>query len=156
MEGDKKKPQLFAGRRRIGPQSTILLAFIALAIGYFSSNSLAYWLGSGGEARRDFQTMNTYARIVIPSRSGASIPAEQVADLAEAAVRQVNDLMGPYGEHSDVRRLNSVGRNQWISVNPLTWRVVMEALRWHRLSNGAFDPTIWPVKALFNLEQSAP
>jgi thiamine biosynthesis lipoprotein len=77
-----------------------------------------------------------------------------LADLAEKAVREVDALMSPFGGDSDVRRLNGAPAGVWVEVNPLTWRVVMEALRWHRLSEGAFDPTIGPVKGLFQFNRT--
>ncbi|MDR1519745.1 MAG: FAD:protein FMN transferase [Planctomycetota bacterium] len=124
-----------------------VLALLALALGWF-------WRGDDAGAVREFEVMRTYARIAIPAGSGSHLPASDLADLAEKAVREVDALMSPFGGDSDVRRLNEAPAGAWVEVNPLTWRVVMEALRWHRLSEGAFDPTIGPVKGLFQFNRT--
>lgn len=133
---------------------TLLLSFAALLLGYSLSNlGRSWWRGKGAVAR-DFETMNTYGRITIPENSGATDSTEEIAALAEGMVQRVNALMSPFGERSDIKRLNDAPAGQWVEVDPLTWRVVMEALRWNRLSGGAFDPTIGPVKRLFTFDGS--
>ncbi len=145
---DKRPPPGRAGQMN----RTVLLCFAALLAGYLLSGAARRWLAGSGPAERQFETMSTRGRILVPRGSGAAAPAA-AAEAAENAVREVNDRMGPFGPASDVRRLNEAGAGEWVAVHPLTWTVVMEALRWHRLSGGAFDPTIGPVKRLFRFEQ---
>jgi Membrane-associated lipoprotein involved in thiamine biosynthesis len=102
---------------------------------------------------RRFFVMNTEATITIPAEHGSRLSAEQLADIAEEAVREVNRLMSPVGEDSDVVRFNNAESGTWVTVSPSTWTVVMEGLRWHRLSGGAFDPTIGPLKRLFTFDR---
>lgn len=131
-----------------------VLFLLAAMAGYYLSEQMGWRLWRDGEVSREFETMRTYARILIPAGSGARVSGKEAADAAEAAVRRVNDLMGPHGDLSDVARLNASPAGVWVEVDPLTWRVVMEALRWNRLSGGAFDPTIGPIKSLFKFDQS--
>lgn len=141
------------GGPRLKPVRILFLALLAGIAGYYLSNWAArYWRDSAG-AVREFPVMNTYARITIPTASGSGESPSDLADAAEAAIRRVNDLMSPFGDASDIRRLNESPAKTWLEVDPLTWRVVMEALRWHRLSGGAFDPTIGPIKHLFRFDQ---
>lgn len=156
---DKNQPE-GAGQQQRPPlrdparlNRTVLLCIIALMAGYFLSGRLGKALGKQGAAERNFETMNTFGRILVPEGSGSDMEPEELAKLAEEAVRQINTLMSPFGEGSDVRRLNAAKANEWVEVHPLTWNVVMEALRWHRLSGGAFDPTIGPIKRLFTFDQ---
>ncbi len=137
-------------RPRQGPGRTLVLILVAGIAGYvFAGHGFRWlWRDSAG-VRHNFETMRTYARITIPDGEGESISPADIARLAEQAVQEVNALMGPVGEYSDIRTLNSAGKNRWVEVHPRTWAVVMEALRWHRLTNGAFDPTIGPLKRLF-------
>jgi thiamine biosynthesis lipoprotein len=123
-----------------------------MAIGYFVASGRSG--RSGEDVTREFEVMRTRARLFIPAGSGSSLAPSELADLAEAAIREIDRLMSPVGEDSDIRRLNSISSGVWIEVHPLTWRVVMEALRWHRLTGGAFDPTIGPVKRLFKFDRS--
>lgn len=136
-------------RRAGGGRSTLFLALAAGLVGYFLS---VRWFGEDmGAVDRSFQVMNTRARVVVPEGTSNVSPA-RLADMAEAAIREVDRLMGPFGEESDVRRLNEAAAGEWVEVSPATWTVVMDALRWHRLSGGAFDPTIGPVKRLFRFD----
>jgi thiamine biosynthesis lipoprotein len=88
----------------------------------------------------------------IPSASGSAKPPNELADLAEQAIRRADRLLGPNGGESDVRRLNQAQPGEWVEVDPLTMEVVGEALKWHRLTDGVFDPTIGPIKSLFRFE----
>ena len=143
-----------AGRPRLNVNRTIMMSALAMLVGYFlASRGMWLWQDGSGVVH-EFETMNTYARITIPKRSGSPLPPSELAALAEKAVREVNDLMSPFGERSDVKRLNETAAGKWLEVSPLTWRVVMEALRWHRLSGGAFDPTIGPIKRLFVFDRT--
>lgn len=139
--------------RRAGLNRTLLLALAAMLFGYLIAGRMDWLWRDTGEVKRDFEVMRTFARITIPAGNGSSESTTALADLAERAVREVNDLMGPRGERSDIRRLNASPAGTWVEVNPITWAVVMEALRWNRLSGGAFDPTIGPVKGMFTFDQ---
>ena len=138
--------------RRFPRRPLLLLPILAMVIGYFVASGR---FGRGGEdVVCEFEVMRTRARLLIPADSGSGLAPSEVAELAEAAIREIDRLMSPMGEDSDIRRLNSAPAGVWIEVHPLTWRVVMEALRWHRLTGGAFDPTIGPVKRLFQFDRS--
>ncbi len=143
-------PEQERGRPRQSVGKMFFLVIIAAVLGYAVAGGFpSFWRDSAG-VRHDFETMRTYARITIPDGEGVRLSPRDIALLAEAAVQEVSELMGPFGERSDIRRLNQSPKNTWIRVNPLTWKVVMEALRWNRLTEGAFDPTIGPIKRLFN------
>ena len=142
-------------KRRPRSATIMFMSLGAVVAGYYLAFGAAggLWRNGAGEVR-EFETMRTRSRITIPADSGSELPPSELADLAEKAIREVDALMSPRGEHSDVRRLNSSPAGIWVEVNPITWKAVMEALRWHRLSGGAFDPTIGPVKRLFNFNQA--
>ncbi len=144
-------PKFEGGQYRRSFGRTLIIAAFAMMLGYYFSSAGTGWFSSGPVVR-NFETMNTYGRITLPEKSGVTIDPELAAAEAEAAVARVNTLMSPFGDDSDVKRLNDAPAGTWVSVDPLTWRVVMEALRWHRLSGGAFDPTIGPVKRLFTFD----
>lgn len=140
-------------RRGAVSAAPFLIMTVALVVYVFVIRPGTLWRDNSG-VTRDFQVMNTYARITVPEPGGSGLTPAELADLAEQAVREVDRLMSPFGEGSDVRRLNETPAGVWIEVHPLTWHVVLEALRWHRLTDGAFDPTIGPLKRLFVFDQS--
>ncbi len=93
--------------------------------------------------------MHTTARITIVPSMGMKLGVEESAELALAAVRAVENRMNAFDPESDVGRLNGAPAGAWVSVDPLTWRVVMEALRFHCLTDGAFDATVGPLMGLY-------
>lgn len=140
-------------RPRGGVNRTIGIAVAAMLAGYLAASNIGSLWKDRHAVERRFETMNTQARIVIPEGSGVAGSSADAADRAEEAIRRVDGLMSPFGETSDVKRLNDSPAGVWVEVHPLTWTVVMEALRWHRLSGGAFDPTIGPIKRLFRFNR---
>ena len=140
-------------RNALSRSLTFTLMFLLLAYVFLGGRNGSLWKDTS-PVTRDFEVMNTYARIIIPKGGSTGLTPGELADLAEGAVREIDRLMSPFGEHSDIRRLNETPADVWVEVNPLTWTVVMEALRWHRLSGGAFDPTIGPVKRLFVFDRT--
>jgi thiamine biosynthesis lipoprotein len=131
----------------------LVMCLTAMAVGYFMSGWTKRLFADSEPSDRRFETMATYGRIFVPRASGTAESPSVAAEAAETAVKEVNDLMSPFGEASDIRRLNETPAGEWVEVSPHTWNVVMEALRWNRLSGGAFDPTIGPLKKLFTFEQ---
>ena len=124
----------------------VLILYVALR------DRLPGWmrLFSGASPRTVHATvMHTTARITIVPSVGMELGVEESAALALAAVRAVEDRMNAFDPESDVGRLNRAPVGAWVSVDPLTWRVVMEALRFHRLTDGAFDATVGPLMALY-------
>lgn len=152
-EPDHKKPDVSRWVRG-GGNRTLTVVIAAMLLGYLLAGWGRTWFRDNKEAERHFETMNTYARIRVLPGDGLTATPAKIAELAEEAVQRVAALMSPVGDASDVTKLNSANPGEWVSVDPLTWHVVMEAIRWHRLSNGAFDPTIGPVKKLFRFEQN--
>lgn len=102
--------------------------------------------------KRVFDAMHTRIEIIIPGESGSRRSPQELADVAEAAVRKCDLLFNPFGEGSDIRKLNEAGAGCWVKVDPLTIILTREALKWHQVSAGVFDPTIGPLKRLFKFE----
>ncbi|MDR3210384.1 MAG: FAD:protein FMN transferase [Planctomycetota bacterium] len=131
----------------------LLPILAAVLIGYFLARQVNGWRIQSDGAERQFSVMNTYARITIPPGHGSEKAAEELANLAEDAIRDVDRRMRPSGDASEIGRLNASDPGEWLDVSPATWTVVMESLRWHRLTDGAFDPTIGPIKRLFRFDK---
>lgn len=154
-DGNPKKTHQVRG----GAHRTLAFIIAAVLAGYLIAGWARTRFRDTRDAERHFETMNTYARIrVLPGPSLTDSP-EKLAELAENTVKRVAELMAPVADPSDpdasdVVKLNNAPPGEWVAVNPLTWTVVMESLRWHRLTNGAFDPTIGPIKRLFRFEQT--
>lgn len=87
--------------------------------------------------------------IVMADDSSLEVEPEEAMRRAVAAARQVNDLMSPYREDSEISRFNNAAVGEKVVLSPSTWMVVLEALRYHRLSSGAFDVTVAPLIKLY-------
>lgn len=96
-----------------------------------------------------FPAMHAVVEITIPVANGSDFSPEQLATQAEAIIHRAETLLSPKGVGSDVCRLNDISSGEWLEVDPMTMRIVREALRWHTLTGGLFDPTIGPLKKLF-------
>ena len=63
---------------------------------------------------------------------------------AWAVLREADSQLDPYRTGSELWRLNHA-RGHWVRVSPLLYGCLREALAVARQSNGAFDPTVWPL-----------
>ena len=96
------------------------------------------------------QTMGTYYTLQFKpeSKSIEDLPTEIEQRLAE-----LNQNLSTYLDDSDLTTLNrSVGR-RCFNVTQDTLTVVSEALRIHKLSNGAFDPGLGPLIELWGFDK---
>ncbi|MDR1040366.1 MAG: FAD:protein FMN transferase [Deltaproteobacteria bacterium] len=108
-----------------------------------------------------FKAMTTEAHVVLPTSpstsaaasGAASLPSpEEFFDLAREAVLEVERLMSPRGEDSDVARFNRSAAGEWVPVSPLTLAVLEECARGYAYSGGGFDPTVGALKGLFSFQ----
>ncbi|MDR1545830.1 MAG: FAD:protein FMN transferase [Deltaproteobacteria bacterium] len=102
--------------------------------------------------RRIFEAMRATVDLQIPDDSGSSLGAQELANVAEAAVRKTDRLLAPLAEDSDVGRFNRAPENQWVVVDSLTMTATREAARWNQATDGLFEPTIESFKRLYRFE----
>ncbi len=107
--------------------------------------SLRYAFDRAPVTRTLDPVMTTRATVTVVPNAGMRVSREEAAERALAAIERVAELMGPAGEKSDIRRFNEAAPGEWVAVDPLTWRVLEEARRFHILSGGAFDITVGPL-----------
>ena len=66
-----------------------------------------------------------------------------------AAIRQADEILSHYRAESDLMRLNRSASQGTVTVDRDLYRVLEEALRFARLSEGAFDVTVGPLVRLW-------
>ncbi|WKE64887.1 FAD:protein FMN transferase [Gallaecimonas kandeliae] len=82
---------------------------------------------------------------------GGGLPAPQDVKAAiDARLVQVNNQMSHYQPDSELSRFNKSSSTQPFPVSPATAKVIGEALRIGKLSEGAYDVTIGPVVNLWS------
>lgn len=97
-----------------------------------------------------------HVTFVIP-RDLAGTPQE-CFDAALSATKRAEKLLSFYDPQSDVSRVNTAPAGTLVSVDPLTWQTLMEALRFCYVSGGAFDPATGSITRLYkwgNREEKA-
>ena len=92
---------------------------------------------------RAWPVMGTVFTVTVWGRDTTAMLAAVHA--ARDSVRLVDSLMSTYRAESDISRLNAGAGGRAIRVSPQTIRVLLQARRYHRLSGGAFDPTVGPL-----------
>lgn len=129
-----------------------LIIGCTLALAAFGNPARLYGLLAQGRYQDQIRVMGTSAHIVIePGSSMTNTPAQAASDAFDA-MRRVEALMSPYNPKSDIARLNAASAGTWVAVDPETWTVVMDALRLHRLTNGAYDITVGPLLELYKFK----
>ena len=84
--------------------------------------------------------------------------AQRALAAAFAAADSVAHLVVPNFEGSEVRAINDAAGKHPVAVSPWTERIVLATVRWAERTNGAFEPTIGPLAALwgFGVEVDRP
>ncbi len=123
---------------------SLILFLIALACTLGCSPS------SSAPTQREQYLMGTSVSISI---SGVHRDeANRAADLAFREIRRIQEMMSTFLPESEVSQINRSAGGSWTSVHPELLTVVREALRYGRLSDGAFDITYKPLSGLWSFE----
>jgi len=99
------------------------------------------------------ETMGTTYTVKL-ARLPAGASAAQLKRSVDDALREVNRQMSTYDPNSELSRWNAGGED-WCPVSEDTARVVAEALRISRLTDGAFDVTVGPLVRLWRFGPGA-
>lgn len=103
--------------------------------------------------RRTFPVMGTLGEIAVPARHEASARAAIGAAIRELA--RVEGLMTRFRPDSDVGRLLASPPGTPVAVAPETAEVVRDALAWAAATDGAFDPALGRLTALWDPREGA-
>ena len=104
-----------------------------------------------GRWRLSFETMGTDANVLLAA-SHAEAAQQMTADVIPQ-VERVNALMSTYKPDSEISRLNAAGADEPVALSPPTMTVLREAIRFSRLTDGAFDVTYSPLRDLWRAAQ---
>lgn len=86
---------------------------------------------------------------------GTSVSGAEAARLAVAAVRDAESALSRYREDSDISRLSDAPTGEPVAVGEHAWRTLLESARVHRLSGGAFDPSVAPLLDIYEFPSAA-
>jgi FAD:protein FMN transferase len=77
---------------------------------------------------------------------------EKLIQKAFAEARRVEKIMESVQGDGELRRLNKRGLESWVAISPELSMVIRESYGYFKISDGAFDPTIAPVKWLWDFD----
>ena len=91
----------------------------------------------------------------LPAGDPAPAPAELAAEI-RALLAALDARLSGWRDDSELSRFNASASTQWWAVSKDTASVVATALRVHARSQGAFDPTVAPLVALWGFGAAVP
>ncbi|MBM4026225.1 MAG: FAD:protein FMN transferase [Planctomycetes bacterium] len=91
--------------------------------------------------------MGTFSRVIViaPSQSAAQRCIEAAFDVQD----RVESLMSYHREDSELSKINRYAAERPVPVSDWMFEVLQEAVRFHELSEGAFDVTVGPLMDLW-------
>lgn len=103
--------------------------------------------------RRSFPVMGTVGEIAVPTRHEAG--ARAAIDAAVGELARIESLMTRFRTDSDVGRVAASAPGRAVAVSPETAEVVRDALAWAAETEGAFDPALGRLTALWDPRDGA-
>ncbi|WP_448535358.1 FAD:protein FMN transferase [Pseudothermotoga sp.] len=94
-------------------------------------------------------TLGTYCRIVVSSKKGSKVLAQVMFNELERVYKKYN----PNDPSSVVSKINN--SNDWIDIDEETFVLLDAAVRFSRLTDGAFDPTLGELIRLWGFDKIA-
>ncbi len=91
--------------------------------------------------------MGTFSRVVVIARTERA--ANACIQAAFDVQDRVNALMSYQREDSELNQVNRRAFDEPVAVDPMTFEVLQQAVRFSRLSDGAFDVTVGPLMDLW-------
>lgn len=99
-------------------------------------------------------TMGTYYSIKLIKQEGLPAATEIQAEI-DRRLELVNDQMSTYRKHSELSQFNQQTTNEPFPVSADTAKVVKEAIRLSKLTDGALDVTVGPIVNLWSFGPEA-
>ncbi len=154
MQQHNGTPDINAGQgnRLLWLAVALISALAAYVLVRNYAPDLGVFSGASGPYSAEERVMHTAAHIVVIPGGGMKVSVKEAAQGAFDAMRRVERLMNAHDPGSDIGKLNSAPAGRMVAVDPLTWTVMLEALRFNRLTDGAFDVTIGPLKNLYSFQ----
>lgn len=100
------------------------------------------------DGRYEFSEVHMGMPVRLVLYAGGEAQARQAASSAFARVRALDGMLSDYRVDSEVRRL-AARSGEWVPVSEDLMAVVTRAVEIARVTDGAFDPTVGPLVALW-------
>lgn len=118
-------------------------AGIAVAIPSFATPACSENKLKRGKSTR--LAMGTIVTVILLYKPGTDY--DKIMDAAFNEIKRLSGIMNHYDEHSEISRLNREGFLE--NADPQLLEVIKSALKYNKLTKGAFDITIFPIIELY-------
>ncbi|GFZ32741.1 FAD:protein FMN transferase [Clostridium zeae] len=122
----------------LGILSILIIAVIIIVIFITGDN------GNGTIIR------NSYGLGTIVHLRATGKGAEKAITEAITRINDIDDKMSAFKESSDIKRINAKAGNSYELVSKDTYEVIEKAVKYSKVLEGTFDPTIRPLVELWN------
>ena len=99
-----------------------------------------------------FPIMSTRATVTLIDPDSREI--ERGFRAARTAMEKVVKLCNYFDPESELGKLNASAAEGPFRCSPQLWEILQECRRYHRISNGAFDPTIRPLMKVWGFRRA--
>ncbi len=127
---------------RLRSHGIALLRLIFIPLLFFASSCQAN-RGPAYEERADI--MGTVFTITIDGPGDHKRAAQAAFD----EIRRIDRLMSTYKDDSEISEVNRLACKAPVSVGPNFWNVVTACRLYSNMSNGSFDPTVYPLMKMW-------
>ncbi|WP_448531641.1 FAD:protein FMN transferase [Pseudothermotoga sp.] len=121
--------------------SLVVVLLIVFLTSFFKAPPSYYEMGGF--------TLGTYCRIVVSSKKGSKVLAQVMFNELERVYKKYN----PNDPSSVVSKINN--SNDWIDIDEETFVLLDAAVRFSRLTDGAFDPALGELIRLWGFDKIA-
>lgn len=97
--------------------------------------------------------LGTMMNIAIIDDGTLKREADAIISEAAAKVKDLEEKMSVFIEESEISRFNQLAAGEEMALSPESWYVIAEAIRYNKLSDGAFDITVLPLIHLYKFNR---
>ncbi|HEY1046048.1 MAG TPA: FAD:protein FMN transferase [Bacteroidia bacterium] len=84
----------------------------------------------------------------------SEIQADYYFNLAVNEIQRIENLLSEFKHDSDTSRINSASKEQSIEISKETYQLLTRCKNLHRMTFGFFDPTVKPLKSIYNFKNN--
>ncbi|NQY74226.1 MAG: FAD:protein FMN transferase [Candidatus Margulisbacteria bacterium] len=100
------------------------------------------------------QTMGTIYHVTLVNIS--RLQSRNLHKKIRVELKSINRIFSTYDTESEISRFNRLPAHEWVKVSPFLYDLARFGKKWHSLTSGAWDGTVWPLYQLWGFTQNKP
>lgn len=98
--------------------------------------------------------LGTIVEITITDQDKSRQQINKAIAKAFSEIKRIEDLVSRFKSGSDIGRINSFGHENPVKVTPETIKLIEQSVEFSRLTDGAFDITVYPLIEVWGIEDN--